>query len=791
MPEPRYRRNKRTGERAVSVDNGATWEPVEAGSEATTNALIDSNVAAMKASPPEPLHPDERGDPEYEAEHDNGSIASDADIATEEAADAAALAKLPPSNPLSPNYYDQRPIPLGGNAQANAPMQQMAERARPGSFTHGDKPYQVGARNPWEAGDEMVGLGYKLAGIGEDPIVRMAGRGMRASVDPRSEYAAARDDERGIQDRAREESPFEYGLGQGATEMIATAPLMATGVGAAIPAVNAAARAAPLAVRAAAPTVAQVAAAGGVQGAAGGMMRAGGESTGTTPGEIAEDVAQGGLYGGGAGFATGGVMAAAPRGAAAAIPLGLAGGTYGALTSDDTSISGRAQNAAIYGLGAATAGSALVGAGMPQVTREALESGVLPRGASAVQGIANKAARMRAGASGAYGAEVDKVAKQMKLPPEAAMVKLGNEIERLGIHKRPGGAALPSTPNVYADNAARVQSKAGREISTTLAEAGEQGVSYPKEDVVARLARLASRAGKDTDADSSRARTLARLASKVEDKPGESLSPQQLWALKKKYEKAGGYRGDRNAPMGTAVKAEAHRDAAGIPRRALHEVMREQSYQGAPINALGGDRDFGTAQRFAQAMEDYGPASTVKNLADKRVAHGMGNNPVPLTAGAQGGIAGAAIHGVNTVGRDVGANALRSLEAVARTGAIAPPAFGGVATGAAAASGAAPDRPAVQPPPALPPPQPAPLPRSPAPAVSEPGRSHGNQLPERIQEALLSNEGGEPLGQFTQPLRDAFDTGDDKQINAAIARVTDDPAFRRDYLPMLEQRASR
>jgi hypothetical protein len=608
-----------------------------------------------------------------------------------------------------------------------------------------------------------------------------------------SVYPVAKAEEQANQRWAERTDPTMYNLGKGSVETLATAPLMLTGAGeaAALGTRLGVAGAQQLAARAA-PSIAEIAAGGGLQGMASGALEAGGESEAPTASGVANDMARGGVRGGGAGFATAGLMGAAPRGAVAAVPLGIAGATYGAVESEDPSVGGRLLNAAKYGVGAGVGGSALLGLAAPNVSRKALEAladsgaGAAPVGAGLVRDIGKKAARLRAGAAGGYGAEVDKLAKAAGKPPDEVMEQLGNNVERLNIHKRRGlFKFLPSTPGVYAKNAERVVERVGPEVDATLREAGDQGVTIPREDITKPLRGKARAISVDTDEDAAKVRAFRKMANRVENKDPELLSPRRVFDLKKKYERAGGYRGDRNAPLSLQAKAAANREAAGVPRAALYQAMREQAYRGTPVNKLG-PGETGTLQRFEGAMQDYGPANTVKILAHKRMAHGMGNNPVPLSA-SHGGLTGLLIHGANTMGRDIGANALRGVEQIARTAPVAPPLAFPAAAGALLGTGAAapPQRPQVPPQAPAPAQQPSPMPSAPLRNSNNAAPpDNGLHLPEKLREAVRSNPGA--LGPQASSLQSAFSTGDEGEIAAAIQKAMEDPDFRTRVLPSLQ-----
>lgn len=306
-------------------------------------------------------------------------------------------------------------------------MDDEAEPTQPGRMSYGEA-MAIGERNPFEMGAEAQGFGRKMAAMGQGPVPRTTGRGIDAPLDTRSEYEVGK----GIADeeaaRALEQQPGDYRTGQALTETIALAPSMAVaplaaGGRLALGAGGAALRAAPSIGEAAGANMAQAFPVGALTGA--------GASEGETPLEIAEDAATGGNVAAiGAGGLTGMVGAAArgapalankaraaadrwraaatgmfgdeadkltrmygpeyleslgahiermglnkkPGGAVGPIAMPVAGGVigagYGAATSDDDTLEGRAMNALKYGAGGAAAGMALGRVSTPRVYAE-------------------------------------------------------------------------------------------------------------------------------------------------------------------------------------------------------------------------------------------------------------------------------------------------------------------------------------------------------------------------------------------------------------------------------------
>lgn len=360
-----------------------------------------------------------------------------------------------------------------------------------------------------------------------------------------------------------------------------------------------------------------------------------------------------------------------------AIATGAAGGAA------RTAAGAIAREAAIGGATGAVSGAGFsegesAGEVLDDATESALEGAILggsfaggaralATGApGAAQWLGSAADRMRARASGAYGGEMSKLVQEHG---DEFVEQLGQFIERHGIHKRgPGWRRLiPSTPAVYRDNAAALRKQLGEEIGVALDDAVEQGVSYPKEDIVASIRGKASRVSPATAETARSKRMLQDLANRVERTYGDTLDPRELHDLKSLYEEMGGYSAGKNVPSGQGVRAKAYRDVANVPRRALSESMGEQALDE-------------TAQQFAQANKGFGMARTVENLARKRAAQEAGNQVISLPAAATGDVVGGTtLEGMKRIGSDVLADTMRR----AAVGLRARPGAAAVRPGAA------------------------------------------------------------------------------------------------------------
>ncbi len=639
VSEPLYKsqKNKRTGaiRQLVSHDDGATWTVQSQRGGAAEPIDESPDVAA----PPEVVR---RRQAEYEAEHPD-EVPGLRKLGFS-APDGAAMEPDPRGPPPWVLQRQQEDVPAAApRAPAPAPMragvQQMPLRAQPppaplsagvAQQPTGDgrmstsEARSIGARNPWEMGGEASGLGAWIAAKlgGEAP--RTTARGVNAPLDPRSEYEVGRDLAQAEQARALRERPDEYQAAQTTQELLAAAPTMFVAPFAAPAAAVGAGGVA------AAPTLGRMVLANAGQAGAAGALRGGGAAE---PGEVG----------------TGALRGAAIEGS----------------------------------IGAALAGG----------------PAAIARGAPGLAKMAGKAAdRWRAAASGAYGGEMSKLAERYG---DDYAEQLGRAIERMGLHERRdivpiaapavgtvggavvgaaksddpsltgkavdalkgaavgglAGAALGrvSTPAVYRENAARAAKELGTELSGAIREATEQGVSFPKEELLERMRGVLRNYSTKTP-EGRAMRTRAReLMTTVREKYGEHLSPAQLQRLKKSYEapEAGGFEPTKNMPRSEANTAKMYQRVAGAPRSALDESIAEQALPE-------------TAAKFSQARDDFGIAKKVENMARKRVAQEAGNQPIGLASTATGDPLGAAsVETIKRVGRDLGADVLRAVERAA------------------------------------------------------------------------------------------------------------------------------
>lgn len=582
MADPRYRRNKVTGERAVSFDDGKTWEPVGDTGDASVNAALDEDVAAAaverEAAGPEPV--ETTGDPEYDAAH----------------AEAMAEGSEPNApNRLAPDYYDDHPMESVAAAPAPTPSSepwgQRVQRQANEQLAREAKAYGVGANNPFGAGAEMTGLGAMVSRAmpswlggsappeGFEDGLQQVGRGFPSPGEaPRpmaSNYETAKKREEMYQSEANALAPDAYGLGQGVTENIAMSPLALAGTGEAAVAKTVGTSA--TAARSAVPTTRQLMASSGAQGATTSMLAALGEAESDAPigslehaQDIGGQVASRGLVGGGLGALTGGALSAAARGYGTtglrgAGAMGLAGAGYGAYkgaTDPEETVLG---GAAKYGAGAALLGPMVAGTA----------SMMLPAGAQ--NWLSRKASTLRAGAPGGYGLDLRRIAEEGDssvapgLKGEDALASIGEDIERLGLHEREGWRRwLPfQTAGGYSQKAGALKDKLGKDISGAVDEATAQGVTMPRDQITDDLVARGAAKGTLTPEDESAGDALLDLASRTEKQHGKTMTPAQLLALKKNYE---GKAFSADDALDT-VRGEMYRDAAGAPRNALHEAM--------------------------------------------------------------------------------------------------------------------------------------------------------------------------------------------------------------------------
>lgn len=730
MADPRYKVNDETGQEAVSFDDGKSWYLVPGSGAAADDA---------DEAPPAP-DPGAEETPEEIAAH---------------AADGAPTPAAEPENRLAPDYYDARPMP-GSVAKPFTGSAPAAPKPSP-AFGYSDAPYDVGARNPWEGAGPMAGLGYALGGLGLDDVerTRMAGRSMNAPVDPRSQYEIGRDTELAEQDAARAADGFQYGLGQGVTELAATSPLMGTPF-AAVPAANAVGRAAPMGLRA-------VSAAAGLEGMGFGALRSGlGSRKPTAMGQVG-DTALGATVG----LSTG-----------AATPAALSAGSALARRAV-APLRGAANEARSRMLGAEGSAFSNVARRPGQTLDEGVEF--------ASDGIGAEAERR-------YGGGMQSAADYAR--------KSGDELDVIGMS---------------IDDAIQ---RATKEVPDAVPTA--DFVKQLRANTQAKYAGDTSEQGKTNFA--AYKKTIDGIAQRFKGK--KYLSPADLQQIKANHARAGyPTKAQKATPEGQAQLRD--QAISGFTRRQLRNVI------------LGDGQNPGlalpeTQRAFEGSVNDYRKVKTIHDLSSAQAT-----KPAPrvsasqmmlggMTGGATGAGLGFGMSGGSAAGAAIGGAAgavtgaaagavpsavrakLPSAPAVMYRGAehAAQRVAGNLDVGARAAAAGAPmaerltgpaianrlrqgapvnpakpfeGQPSAPPAPQSPPVAPKPVAARPQPSSPAPG----NKLPQMIRVVLDSEPEGQPLGDFTGPLREAFESGDESKIAVAIANVEDDPDFRREYLPYL------
>lgn len=379
--------------------------------------------------------------------------------------------------------------------------------------------------------------------------------------------------------------------------------------------------------------------------------------------------------------------------AAQAAKVGAAyGGAAGLGGSESDSVLGNATDAAV---GAGT--GALVGP-----AAEAVPAG-LGMVASGARAAANKMApladKLNFTATGIYPQQLTALLKE----------KGPEYIQQLGQYARglkgehPLAFLKPWGAKSYQEAADNAASEAGARIGASLSAADEAGVRVatdPIADAMESYAQSyggplgtnpADKQGGALMSEAARWRTQqpdsmsmgnagidpTTLAPRFEaPAPARTVSPSDAMAMKKEYERLGGYVGDRITTLPHGSTPEMYQDAANPVRGAVYDAM----------DTAPGD----IGPQFRADMSDYGKANTILNAANKRVMHDDANHIISLPSAvlASGGLAtghpaglaaGAGMGLVKGYGKDVGA----SLARLAQLGA------GGISNAADAAATAA------------------------------------------------------------------------------------------------------
>lgn len=301
----------------------------------------------------------------------------------------------------------------------------------------------------------------------------------------------------------------------------------------------------------------------------------------------------------------------------------------------------------------------------------------IPAGLKAVSGLPQAvtepiraaAFRNRGAAAGASGAELAK--QELRQP--GFTEKLGRDIEREGLHQRPPGMDwIPSTANVYGQNARALRGKLDATIGQSLEDAGAQGVTIPTSDVLAGMRSIRAAMPRNTPQEYATRNAVTDQIKLTAGKYGDTMTPRQAHGLKKSFEGAAGFKPGSNATPSETAVAKQYRKLASVPRRALSTAMEEQAEQTV------------TAPAFADATARYPTAARVEAYGLGRAARDAGNLPTGLGGKATGGIPGLVMSEIERRGgRDIMADALhgtaRTLEGSATARAATDSGAGSVA----------------------------------------------------------------------------------------------------------------
>jgi|SRR5215471_411017 len=126
--------------------------------------------------------------------------------------------------------------------------------------------------------------------------------------------------------------------------------------------------------------------------------------------------------------------------------------------------------------------------------------------------------------------------------------------------------------------------------------------------------------------------------------PRRALSPREMWELKQKYERAGGYKKREMAQPGASAVKEAYREGAQVPR--------DQVYGAMPSDLAPG---------FETATDKFGQAATLENMARKKAAQragwGLGRVGTVLSGAGTGAAVGGALDAMVGLPPSLGAGA--------------------------------------------------------------------------------------------------------------------------------------
>ena len=514
---------------------------------------------------------------------------------------------------------------------------------------------------------------------------------------------------------------------------------------------------------------------------------------------------------GGAPWDLGAAVAGAPGGLAGEIASSAAlGQLRGAGMSRKPTLEGVTEDAAagaaeggLWGLGGGMVGRFL-GAGSDALTSLA------PKARATALGEIGPAARAQRKLQGdEYVENLPQAADELGMTPEVPMDwrhPIDSLKQKLTFNK----------PGDYATEAKRLMTDVhGPAKGAAVAQATEEGVGVPRENVVAGLRGLVDDADVNLDLDPYTG-YVNRLEEQVPagqrstgiEAGDDWIAPDQLNAsqldeLKQGWQRGGYRKPGENVTPSEGLPKQAQRDAAGVVRGQLHGAIDEMATDD-------------TARAFHNANDAYGISADVENMARAKqldldtqspfsapsnIARGIGAGTGATIGGAVGGIPGAVVGGVagmlsnkavQNYGPDVMADFLRSGPgmrdaAIGGTlgsavggpvGGVAGAALGGMgrpgiqaATGAGQAITGARDRggdPGAQ-------------------AQREIEGGRGYMLSEVALEALQNEP--QVLGRYAPQFAQAMGSNEADAVSALITRLSHtDPDFRMNVLPALRAR---
>jgi hypothetical protein len=451
------------------------------------------------------------------------------------------------------------------------------------------------------------------------------------------------------------------------------------------------------------------------------------------------------------------------------------------------------------GLARDTAAGAATGAVVAPVAGEAVRAVVHPlaklaaRGAEGLRGSANA---NRLAASGTYGAQLRDIASNRG--PQA-INELGEDIERLGIHKGEGMLGfLPQPPATYERNSARIMQDAGRRMGAAedaIAEVADPLVTTSGTigDLYGEASKVAGRADPAAPAHSNFLRNSAdRLKDASMSVSGPGTTGDEAWMPFSRALEERRYLDDtidwtRKGGGDEAPRAEqVRRWVAGDLRSGIRDTLDTAAAD--PNSAVTPE----LADAWKSGNRDFATAATVHDPSMARVYQEYGNQKISLPAwmAAAGGTARG-----GPVGGGVAA-ALAQLAKSRGTPALAgAQRFGqrqleGIAKGAepAAANAAAIGQARDLAPDAMPLVQS--MTQAPAYAAQpEPDytQSQGHELEGKVRTALEQDP--QAFGRHSAGLLNAMQSGDPDRFTAELYKASANQDFRTRYLPSLQQGA--